>query len=69
MPTCGDDQLFHVLARRRDGGGRWDLDAVELPGVHAEVGDLGDGALSIRSVIADAMGEDRSDIRVRILLC
>ena len=61
-------QTFHVVAHRIDEGARWHLDVLALPGVHAHVRDLGDGADTIRRVIGDTIGRPQQDVDVAITL-
>lgn len=45
---AGDPQTIEVIAHRLDHGARWELTAVDVPGVSVEVIDLIDGSVTIR---------------------
>lgn len=64
----GDPQTIKVIAHRLDHGARWELTAVDVPGVSVEVIDLVDGSITIRSVLAEHLDQPPDQIDVRIVL-
>lgn len=63
-----DPRTIEVVARRIDDGTRWELEAVDIPGARVEVIDLVDGSVTIRTALAERLGEDPEELAVRILL-
>ena len=59
---------FKIIAHRLDGGARWELDAVDVPGTHVEVVDLAHGAATMRAALADLFQQPIDDVSVQIVL-
>lgn len=59
---------FDVIARRIDAGARWELEVPDVPGACVEVIDLIEGSVTIRSVLAERLGQPAEELEVRIIL-